>query len=198
MYHHCIFDFRLEMSGLVLEIGFQYDKAIQIHRWANSIRVVSHSVSTILSNCQNCPYKTRFWIPAFAKIGVRVIIIKMTMSNGLSASINLSVEIEEVIHSKECSKVLKCFPWFFSSCPSVHSTRIPIQNISPDKKYLHLSYFPAHMCSPLGKVLSFINWDCSCSCQNLPQTEMIRSIFPVWLSTFPLGLKSHQITRLQN
>ena len=39
MYHHCIFDFRLEMSGLVLEIGFQYDKAIQIHRWANSIRV---------------------------------------------------------------------------------------------------------------------------------------------------------------
>ena len=60
MYHHCIFDFRLEMSGLVLEIGFEYDKAIQIHRWANSIRVVSHSISTILSNCQNCPYKTRF------------------------------------------------------------------------------------------------------------------------------------------
>ena len=76
----------------------------------------------------------------------------MTRSYNQSVSVS---EIEEVIHSKEGSA--SSFKIFSFSWPSVHSTRIPIQNISPDKKYLHLSYFPAHMCSPLGKVLSFIN-----------------------------------------
>ena len=54
---------------------------------------------------------------------------------------------------------------FLDFSPAVHLF-IPQEfqsKISLRKKYLHLSYFPAHMCSPLGKVLSFINWDCSWS-----------------------------------
>ena len=90
-HHHCIFDFRLEMSGLVLEIGFEYDKAIQIHRWANSIWMFPISFQQYYSTVKIAPIKLGFEFP-LRKSGNRVI-IKMTMSNGLCISSNQSVSV---------------------------------------------------------------------------------------------------------
>ena len=84
-HHHCIFDFRLEMSGLVLEIGFEYEKAIQIHRWANSIRMFQQYYPNVKITRIKMGFEFQH-----RKNRRRVMIIKMTMSNGLCISFNQS------------------------------------------------------------------------------------------------------------
>ena len=62
-----IFGFTLEMNGLVLEIAFEYDKAIQIQRLWNSIRMSSSIRNNIIHLRNSWHYKTRFRISFWQK-----------------------------------------------------------------------------------------------------------------------------------
>ena len=120
-----IFGFTLEMNGLVLEIAFEYDKAIQIQRLWNSIRMSSSIRNNIIHLRNSWHYKTRFrisfWqkhfgchddeVTKFCRIQFQLIGL-----NYLSLHLNRSTEVKAVqcIFIKLVANVLNVQLWNIS------------------------------------------------------------------------------------
>ena len=120
-----IFGFTLEMNGLVLEIAFEYDKAIQIQRLWNSIRMSSAIRNNIIHLRNSWHYKTRFWISFLQKhFGCQDdevtrffrIQFQLIGLNCLSLHLNLSTEVRAVQCISSCWQMF----WTFSNEISVH------------------------------------------------------------------------------